>query len=83
MRITHPFHPLCGREYLLIEYRRSWGREHAVFYDENENLVAVPVDWTDLAETADAFVVVSEGRAFARPADLLALCALIKEVNTP
>lgn len=81
VRITHPFHPLFGREYRLIEYRRDWGRERAVFYDENEDLVAVPVDWTDLAEAADPFVSLSEGRALARPADLLALSALIEEVK--
>jgi len=81
VRITHPFHPLSGREYRLVEYRRDWGREQAVFYDENEELIAVPVDWTDLTETADPFVTLSEGRALARPADLLALSALIEEVK--
>jgi len=81
VRITHPYHPLSGREFQLVEYRRDWGREHAVFYDENGDLVAVPVDWTDLAEAADPFVTLSEGRALGRPVDLLALRALIEEVN--
>jgi hypothetical protein len=81
IRITHPFHPLSGREYRLVEYRRDWGREQAVFRDANDELFAVPVDWTDLTEGADAFVTLSEGRAFSRPSDLLALSALIEEVN--
>ena len=81
LRITHPFHPLSGREYRLVEYRRDWGREQAVFYDENDELIALPVDWTDLAEGADPFVTLSHGRAFARPSDLLSLAALIEEVK--
>ena len=81
IRITHPFHPLSGREYRLVEYRRDWGREQAVFRDESDELLAIPVDWTDLTEGADAFVTLSEGRAFSRPSDLLALSALIEEVK--
>ncbi len=81
LRITHPFHPLFSNEYRLVEFRRVWGREQAVFYDENDDLTAVPVDWTDLAEPTDLFVTLSEGRAWTRPADLLALSALIEEVN--
>ena len=83
MRITHPFHPLSGREYRLVECRWGWGREQAVFCDENDELIALPVEWTDLAETVDPFVTLSEGRALARPADLLALWALNKEVDAP
>jgi hypothetical protein len=78
LRITHAFHPLFSNEYRLVEFRRVWGREQAVFYDENDDLTAVPVDWTDLAEPTDPFVILSEGRAWARPADLLALSALIQ-----
>jgi hypothetical protein len=82
VRITHPFHPLCGREYHLVEYRWGWGREYAVFCGENGERIAVPVAWTDLAEGTDPFVTLSEGRAFASPADLLALQALIEEVKS-
>jgi len=81
VRVTHPFHPLCGGEYRLVEYRRNWGREYAVSRDQNNELIVVPVDWTDLRETTDPFLTLSEGRALARPSDLLALSALIKEVK--
>ena len=81
VRITHPFHPLFSHEYRLLEYRRAWGREQAVFYDENEELIAVPVDWTDLAGATDPFVALSEGRALARPLELLELWALIEELR--
>ena len=81
LRITHPFHPLFSHEYRLVEFSRCWGREHVVFYDESDELISVPVAWTDLAEATDPFVTLSEGRALARPTDLLELCALIKEVK--
>jgi hypothetical protein len=83
VRITHPFHPLSGRAYRLIEYRRDWGREQAVFCDAKDELFAVPVEWTDLTEGADPFVALSQGRAFARPGDLLALATLVQEVKAP
>jgi len=81
-RITHPFHPLFSREYELVEFRRAWGRDRVVFYDENENLITVPVSWTNLAQEADPFVVLSEERAYFRPSDLLALVDLIKELKS-
>ena len=81
VRITHPFHPLHGQEYRLVEYRRDWGRQQAVFRDANDELFAVPLDWTDLTEATDPFITLSEGRAFARPVDLLALRELIEEVK--
>ena len=62
-----------------MEYRRDWGREHAVFYDQSNQLIAIPVAWTDLADEEDPFVVLSEGRACFRVVDLLALAELIEE----
>ena len=43
VRITHPFHPLSGRKYRLVDYRRDWDREKALFYDEDDELIAVLV----------------------------------------
>ncbi|WP_225649627.1 DUF5372 family protein, partial [Bradyrhizobium australafricanum] len=31
MRITHPFHPLCGRKFELICRRRHWGEDRVVY----------------------------------------------------
>jgi hypothetical protein len=81
-RITHPFHPLFSRECELVEFRRDWARERALFYDEQGHLVAVPVDWTDLADQEDPFVTLSEGRAHFRVVDLVALVELIEEARS-
>ncbi|MCK4249549.1 MAG: hypothetical protein KAX15_07190, partial [Candidatus Omnitrophica bacterium] len=76
-RILHPFHPLFDKQYEVLEFRRDWGKNYAAFYDENKKLVTVPVKWTDLVQEEDPFVVLSEGRAYFRPADLLTLADLI------
>lgn len=65
-----------------MEFRRAWGRDRVVFYDENENLSTVPIAWTNLAQETDPFVILSEGRAYFRPSDLLALVDLIEELNS-
>ncbi|MCA6105614.1 hypothetical protein J6525_46185, partial [Bradyrhizobium sp. WSM 4400] len=31
VRITHPFHPLCGRKFELICRRRHWGEDRVVY----------------------------------------------------
>ncbi len=52
-----------------------------MFFDNAENhLVSVPLHWTDL-EPPDAFVTLSEGRAFFRVTDLLRLVKLIDDLT--
>jgi hypothetical protein len=51
-RVTHPFHPLRGRVFRLIEYRQAWG-EYRVFFDDNSGeLARLPRQWTDLVPDA-------------------------------
>ncbi len=76
MRITHPFHPLYNKEFGLLGYRRSWRNEHVDLHDENDQLIAVPIKWTDAA-TLDPFVVVADGRSHFRTEDLVRLVHLI------
>jgi hypothetical protein len=80
-RVTHPFHPLSGREYELVGFGHNWG-EHRVFFREpgQARVRSVPADWTDLV-APDRFVVVSAGRSQFRPADLLQLAALLCELD--
>ena len=35
-RVTHPFHPLFGHEYDLIEYRHCWSEDRVFYIDETE-----------------------------------------------
>ncbi len=46
------------------------------FYDEQGALKALPASWTDAGEP-DPFVILANGRAYFRPADLLALATLV------
>ena len=82
VRITHPFHPLTGREFELIAYRRSWGNNECVdCLDDQGRLVSILVAWTDAAE-GDPFVVLSGGRAYFRIEDLTRLHDLIGELGS-
>jgi hypothetical protein len=76
--VTHPFHPLCGRDFELVTFRQNWGEDRVYFYDDNERLRAISASWTSIG-AADPFVVVSGGRSSFRTADLLALVALIEQ----
>ena len=81
VRITHPFHPRFGEELDLLDYRGSFGGERVECIDGHGDLVSVPLSWTD-AYAEDPFVVVSAGRAFLRPEDLLRLADLIEELRS-
>jgi len=75
-RVTHPFHPWHDRRFELVVYKSAWGENRVYFYNEEQQLIAIPASWTDVIAT-DAFVVVAAGRAPFRAADLLELAALI------
>ena len=78
--MTHPHHPLSGREFDLVERRvRGKGGDRAYFYGDHGHLGSIPVDWTDIA-AEDPFVVLSAGRALFRVEDLLRLSALIESL---
>ena len=76
-RITHPFHPLFGREFTLAHYRQCWGEDRVFYLDEDEELRSIPARWTS-AIADDPYVVVSAGRSSFRVADLLELAKLTK-----
>jgi hypothetical protein len=74
--VTHPFHPLCGRDFEFVAYRQNWGEDRVHLHDENEQLFSLPAAWTDAA-AADPFTVVAAGRAPFSTAGLLALADLV------
>uniref|UniRef100_UPI0028C3DE11 DUF5372 family protein n=1 Tax=Pseudoxanthomonas sp. TaxID=1871049 RepID=UPI0028C3DE11 len=75
-RVTHPFHPLFGREFVLIERRNAWGEERVYFHDDTGRVRRLTAAWTS-AVAADPFASVSAGRSHFRVDDLLHLVALI------
>jgi hypothetical protein len=76
-RVTHPFHPLSGRQFELIGCRSRWGDERVWFHDPAGRLSLIPRAWTDLAPL-DPFVTLAAGRSWFRVEELLDLARLVK-----
>ena len=74
--MTHPFHPLAGRDFEFVAYRQNWGEDRVHLHDENGRLFSLPAAWTDVAGV-DPFVVVAAGRCPFTTAGLLAVADLI------
>jgi Family of unknown function (DUF5372) len=73
--VTHPFHPLCGRDFESVVYRQNWGEDRVCLHDENGQLFSLPAGWTD-AGAPDPFVVVAAGRCPFTTDGLLAVADL-------
>ena len=79
IKITHPFHPLSGQEFELLDYRHNWGEHRVYFYDSQELLVSVPANWTDIVPP-DPFIELSSGRSLFRLEDLDRLRQIIETI---
>ena len=77
-RITHPFHPLRGAEYVLVTRKLTWGEDRVFYYDLDGKLKSLMANVTDVAPI-DPFERVSAGRSAFRVDDLLELrCTIDK-----
>jgi hypothetical protein len=80
--VTHPFHPLFGRDFVIATRHHTWADDRVFFYDDGQQLQSLPTAWTSLAP-ADPFVLVSAGRAAFRLQDLLELARLVRRLLAP
>lgn len=78
--MTHPFHPLAGREFDLVVRKKNWAEDRVFFFDDNGQLVSIPAGWTDVGPPCP-FDVVSAGRSAFRVDDLLALAAIAQRLR--
>jgi len=78
--VIHPFHPLSGRDFDLVTYRKAWGEDRVYFHDEAGRLHQMPVGWTSAVEP-DAFRTTSAGRCRFRTDDLVRLADLIDRLK--
>ena len=78
--MTHPFHPLAGRDFEFVEARHNWGEDRVVLHDEQGSVFSLPAGWTD-AGPVDPFVVVAAGRCPFTLAGLLGLADLIDRLR--
>jgi hypothetical protein len=76
VRVTHPFHPWLGREFVFVAVRQTWSEGRVYFLDADGVQHSLPVGWTDAAEP-DVFVSMAAGRCPFRMEDLLALAVMI------
>ena len=78
--MTHPFHPLHGREFALIEVRTALGVEWVHYTADDGTLRTIRLAFTSAA-AVDPFVRVAAGRSAFRVSDLLALAALLDSLD--
>jgi len=79
-RVTHPFHPLCGREIEFVSRIRGWADDRVFFLGAQQRLTSIPTAWTSLAGV-DPFVEMARGRAHFRVEDLLRLSGMIRDLK--
>ncbi|MFL6446275.1 MAG: DUF5372 family protein [Bryobacteraceae bacterium] len=80
LQVTHPFHPWHGRPFELVAYKSAWGEDRVYFYNEQQQLIALPASWTDVIP-GDPFISVAGGRALFRADDLLELAGLLRHLS--
>ena len=76
-RVIHPFHPLHGQEFELLEYRNNWGEDRVCFEDAEGHVRLILANCTD-AGGIDPFVEISRGRSWFRYEDLVRLADLVE-----
>ena len=78
--MTHPFHPLLGREFEVLETITVVGVERIHYTGDDGTLRTIRPAWTSAA-AVDPFVRVAAGRSAFRVSDLLSLSALLDSLN--
>lgn len=80
VRVTHPFHPLSGRQLRCVGERYNrYGMTLLLEADEGW-VCSVPPQWTDVA-APDPEIVLGEQRTLFRVADLLELARLVDRLS--
>ena len=74
--MTHPFHPLFGRDFEFVVHRRNWGEDRVYCRAGDGSLFSLSAAWTDVVGE-DPFEVVAAGRCPFGIDGLLGLAALV------
>jgi hypothetical protein len=81
VRVTHPFHPLAGRDLEFVKRRKSWRQDRVYVFDTAGELVNLPAEWTDVV-APDPFVVASAGRVPFHLAGLIELAEIVGQLRS-
>ena len=78
--ITHAFHPLRGKRFVLTTRMQNWGEDRVTFFDDDGQLRSLPAAWTNVDEP-DEFSRAAAGRSWLRTDDLARLRVLVDVVS--
>ena len=77
--MTHPFHPLSGRELEVVDRRHCQDGEYVYVDVGNSKRVRLPELWTSLGPV-DPFIAISAGRSFFLVKDLVRLSRVVTDI---
>ena len=80
MTVTHPFHPLSGAEFEVLDHRHNWGEDRVTLADAEGRVFSLPACWTTVSPV-DPVVAIAEGRLAFRLTDLSRLADLVAELT--
>ncbi|MGH9460803.1 MAG: DUF5372 family protein [Vicinamibacteria bacterium] len=80
VRVTHPFHPLSGRQLVCLGERYNRYGTRLLLRVDDKTVCSVPRQWTDLV-VPDPELVIGEERALFRIADLVELARLVARLG--
>jgi hypothetical protein len=80
VRVTHPFHPLRGREISAVRRVVHWGEDRVEFLDEGGGLRSISASLTDI-DPIEEFRRIAGGGAAFRPSDLSALADVLDQIS--
>lgn len=79
MRVTHPFHPLSGKQFVCVGERNNVQGKRLLLQVDEMTICSVLPQWTDLA-ASDPEIIMGKHRALFRLVDLLDLAHLVKQL---
>jgi len=80
VRITHPFHPLTGRQLPCVGERYNRSGKRLLLRVDDKTVCSVPPQWTDTI-ASDPEAAIGQGRALFRVSDLLELADLVTRLS--
>ncbi len=80
VRITHPFHPLSGRQLPCVGERYNRYGMTLLLQIDDESICSVPPQWTDVV-AVDPEIAMGGRRALFRVVDLLELAGLVDRLS--
>jgi len=78
--ITHPFSPMKGQEYIVIERINAWGEDRIICCDNDGNSRVFLTSWTDYLPE-EPFITVSDGKVDFKYDDLQMLAKLVSDIK--